>query len=86
MLLVKDDKVKPFVEWLMQFVDREIPFGDLAKDMRDDHDLPDSNKKEDFEWHLSKSNACYDALTTLSDAFEEYEKYVTSMQQINTNI
>ena len=45
MHLVKDDKVKPFVEWLMQFVDREIPFGDLAKDMRDDHDLPDSNKK-----------------------------------------
>lgn len=83
---MSDDKIKTFIEWLIQFIDRPIPFGDLARDMRDDHDLPETNKKEDFEWHLSKSNACYDALTTLSDAFEEYEKYVTSMQQNNTYI
>ena len=78
-------KVETFVDWLMQFIDRPIPFGDLIRDMKDDHDLPTSNKREDFEWHLSKCNACYDAITTLNDAFEEYEKYVTRLHQNNQN-
>lgn len=78
---MSDDKTKTFIEWLMQFVDREIPFGDLIRDMKDDHDLPESNERNDFEWHLSKSNACYDAVTTLEKAFDEYEKYLINLRE-----
>lgn len=49
--------------------------------MRDDFSLPKSNKRDDFEWHLSKYNACIGASTTLQEAFDEYEKYLISLRE-----
>lgn len=72
-------KTKPFVEWLDQFIEDDNAIGDLARDMKKSHDLPETNKKVDFEWHLTKYNACIDAVSTLDDAWIEYEDYVNMM-------
>ncbi len=79
--MLGDNTTKTFIEWLEQFIEREIPFGDLARDMRDDFSLPKSNKRSDFEWHLSKYNACINANSTLEKAFDEYEKYLINHRE-----
>ncbi len=73
------DKEEPstFKEWIMQYVELEIAYGDLARDMRDDSELPDTNQREEYEWYLNNiKNACYNACSTLSSAFDDYEKYL----------
>ncbi|MHA7647336.1 YozE family protein [Nitrosopumilus sp. S4] len=77
-----DDKVLTFFEWIMQFVDKEIAYGDLARDMKDDSDLPETNKRDEYEWYFSTiKNCCNDAFFTFHSAFDEYEKYLKSLDE-----
>lgn len=70
------EESKTFKEWIMQYVELEIAYGDLARDMRDDSELPETNQREDYEWHLNTKNACYNACSTFDSAFNDYEKYL----------
>lgn len=61
----------------MQFVDRDNPYGDLVRDMRDDSNLPDSNKRYDFDRYLDlERRACENAMITFHSAFDDYEIYL----------
>lgn len=63
----------------MQFIENQSPFGDLARDMKKDIDLPDSNKRNEIHRYLDmECNACENALDIFNTAFNQYEKYLSS--------
>jgi len=75
--LVDEEEVKSFKEWIKQFIEDQSPFGDLARDMKKDLDLPDSNKRNEIHRYLDmECNACENALDVFNTAFDQYEKYL----------
>ncbi|OKI14178.1 YozE family protein [Streptomyces sp. CB03911] len=64
-----------FRAWLLRHVDEQSPIGDLARDVRDDHEWPEG-EPESFELYneyLESMNACIDALDVLEDAWSRYD-------------
>ena len=61
----------------MQFVEIQTTYGDLARDMRDDLNLPGSNKRNVLDRYLDmECSACENAMKTFHNAFNDYEKYL----------
>ena len=61
----------------MRFIDESNPYGDLARDMKDDHDLPESNERSVLDRYLDlERGACVDAMTTFHNAYDDYEIYL----------
>ena len=84
MVLIKYQNFKSFKQWLMQFIDKDDRYGDLARDVKSDDDFPSTDNRYDIEWYLTiKCNACNDAVITFQSAFDDYENYVRSLQIIN---
>ncbi len=79
------DNIKTFKEWINQFIEKEIPFGDLSRDMDNDSELPDSNDRMILDRYLDlERSACNDALTTFHTAYDEYEQYVDEIVSKNS--
>ena len=84
MLMFDEKKIMSFREWMMQFIDQPTPYGDLVRDMKSDHDLPESNKRYDIERYLDlERSACENALMTFQNAYDDYEIYVESVNLRN---
>ena len=64
-----------FHSWLVRQCDRDDPVGDLARDVRDDQDMPDdlkrSDRPEDWRSYLAAAGACSGAMAALDRALHE---------------
>lgn len=64
-----------FREWILKFVDVDLPIGDLANDIRQDKYFPKDNKREVlYEYLVSKSQNDRNVLNTFTDAWDYYLK------------
>lgn len=61
-----------FKEWVLQYAGENSAFGDLANDISNDVNFPDSNSKEDIENYLEDCSACYPATVTFNEAWVQY--------------
>ena len=64
-----------FFEYMMRFVKKDSPSGDLARDMNRDKDFPMSNDRDEIMNHLRSKGACYDCLNTFDRCYRLYELY-----------
>lgn len=56
------------------YINKKIPKGDLARDMKEDKNFPKSkNSKKTIKRYLESQGACYDCLSTFDDVWEEYK-------------
>ncbi|MYV64935.1 hypothetical protein GT043_02975 [Streptomyces sp. SID2131] len=69
------DAPSNFRTWLLHHIDDDTPLGDLARDVRADHQWP-QDEPESFELyneHLESVNASTGALVTLEEAWGLYD-------------
>lgn len=62
-----------FNKWLKKHIDRDDPYGDLARDVKRDMRKKPSNNLQAWQKFLSNANASDAALQTLADAWKEYQ-------------
>lgn len=62
-----------FKNFMACFREVDLPIGDLARDMQDDPDFPESKSAAEIRMHLEQSGACDAALETFDNAFKYYQ-------------
>jgi len=64
-----------FEKWLKLQVDRDDRVGDIARDAQaDSRQKPSQNTLEAWETFLSSAQACWEAMESLREAWEEYSE------------
>lgn len=65
-----------YKDWIARFqiVERPCPLADLAIDVCEDDDFPDSDNKYDILEYLRRSGACEAALQTFDDTWIMYQR------------
>lgn len=62
-----------FQNFMARFREVDLPIGDLARDMQDDPNFPESKSAAEIRTHLEQSGACDAALATFDNAFKYYQ-------------
>ncbi|MGL5063021.1 MAG: AbrB/MazE/SpoVT family DNA-binding domain-containing protein [Microcoleus sp.] len=63
---------KSFRTWLWEQLDSDCPFGDLARDAKQDKDWK-GTAASSLRTRMYANNACYEALRTLTEAEKRYK-------------
>ena len=64
-----------FFDYMMRFLKKDSPSGDLARDMNHDKDFPASNDRGAIMNYLRLLDAYYDCLNTFGRCCRQYEAY-----------
>ncbi|MBF0709758.1 sterile alpha motif-like domain-containing protein [Gemella sp. GL1.1] len=61
-----------FKNWILEFIDVNLPIGDLAKDVNFDNNFPNTSDKEVISEYLQNQGAFKDALETFEHSWKLY--------------
>lgn len=65
-----------FFEYMMRYIEKDSPSGDLAKDMRRDKEhFPDSSDRDEIAGYLFSRGACSECLQIFRTCYKRYELY-----------
>ncbi len=63
----------PFYKWAMRFTDEVSPYGDFARDMKQDFEFPVFAEHEIILDYLEMINACRTAIDVFENMWKDYE-------------
>ena len=69
-----------FFDYMMRFLKKDAPSGDLARDMNDTANFPAGNTKAEIKNYLRNMGACRDCLKTFERCYRQYEQYMLRHQ------
>ncbi len=61
-----------FKEWIIQFIDTNTPFSDLAKDIKQDNNFPDCSDKSVLMSYIETQSTNTNVHRALSEAIDLY--------------
>ena len=61
-----------FKKWIAKYEKQVNPIGDLARDIAEDGDFPDTNDCEKILNYLRENRACSGAIDTFKNAWRRY--------------
>lgn len=65
-----------FFEYMMKYLNKDTPAGDLARDLnRDKENFPQSNDGKEIMDYLFSKGACSQCLDTFEKCYAQYVKY-----------
>jgi uncharacterized protein YozE (UPF0346 family) len=66
-----------FLKWLKEFKEVDRPIGDLAKDILNDPDFPETNDRtEIYEYLSGEKGADYTVLSVFEDCWKAYKMLI----------
>ena len=67
------DRMLTYKEWLLKFKDVDLPIGDLAKDVAEDPNFPNSKDRDINFDYLESRNAANVVISVFERTFDFYE-------------
>ena len=61
-----------FKTWIMRYKNKDNPMGDLARDIADDQDFPDSTDMAEVGLYLMGKHPCLDCVRVFRTASKQY--------------
>lgn len=69
-----------YKEFILQFVEDDTAYGDIARDIAQDDAFPNTNDYEEMDYYLTLTGASDSFLRVLEETYEEYKKrYIDQM-------
>lgn len=63
-----------FKTWILEFINVNLPIGDLARDINSDVNFPNVSDKDVIANYLQNIGACREALETFEHSWEFYSR------------
>ena len=71
-----------FFDFMMRYIQKDSPAGDLARDMLEDEaHFPDTNNSDDIMQYLISRRACSECLRTFKTCYKRYELHEHKQKQ-----
>ena len=61
-----------FKTWIMRYKNKDNPMGDLARDIADDRDFPDSTDPAEIGFYLMRQHPCQECIKVFRSACKRY--------------
>ena len=65
-----------FKTWIMRYKDKDNPMGDLARDIADDRDFPDSTDLTKICLYMMRQNPCPECIAVFRKACKRYLTWI----------